>query len=202
MLGPSSLTEEAARVLTDEVKADAAALWGKLLRLYEGGAHLALGFSSWGAFWEAEFGQSHMTGYRLLDAARVAEALGSNQLVTESVARELAPVLRDDPEQVETVWAEAVAEHGPAPTAAQVRETVEKRACPMGQSVGQSDPDYCPIVRFPAVERPSRGPAERRSFAGNTAEGAGFEPAIALRRLRFSRPVHSTALPPLRSDEG
>src|SRR3989442_13432410 len=30
------------------------------------------------------------------------------------------------------------------------------------------------------------------------AEGAGFEPANALRRLRFSRLVHSTALPPRR----
>jgi hypothetical protein len=34
------------------------------------------------------------------------------------------------------------------------------------------------------------------------AEGAGFEPANDLRRLRFSRPVHSTALPPLRNGEG
>jgi hypothetical protein len=30
------------------------------------------------------------------------------------------------------------------------------------------------------------------------AEGAGFEPAVRLHGLRFSRPVHSTALPPLR----
>ena len=31
------------------------------------------------------------------------------------------------------------------------------------------------------------------------AERAGFEPAVPLRRLRFSRPVQSTTLPPLRS---
>jgi hypothetical protein len=30
------------------------------------------------------------------------------------------------------------------------------------------------------------------------AEGAGFEPAVRVNGLRFSRPVHSTALPPLR----
>src|SRR5215203_4694046 len=29
------------------------------------------------------------------------------------------------------------------------------------------------------------------------AEGAGFEPAVRVNGLRFSRPVHSTALPPL-----
>ena len=28
------------------------------------------------------------------------------------------------------------------------------------------------------------------------AEGVGFEPTVPLRGLRFSRPVHSTALPP------
>jgi hypothetical protein len=37
---------------------------------------------------------------------------------------------------------------------------------------------------------------------GGETEGAGFEPANGLRRLRFSRPVHSTALPPLRNVEG
>src|SRR4051794_10397978 len=31
------------------------------------------------------------------------------------------------------------------------------------------------------------------------AEGAGFEPAVRVNGLRFSRPVHSTALPPLRA---
>src|SRR5437899_2713411 len=31
-----------------------------------------------------------------------------------------------------------------------------------------------------------------------SAEGAGFEPANELPRCRFSRPMHSTALPPLR----
>jgi hypothetical protein len=31
------------------------------------------------------------------------------------------------------------------------------------------------------------------------AEGAGFEPAVRVNGLRFSRPVHSTSLPPLRT---
>ena len=30
------------------------------------------------------------------------------------------------------------------------------------------------------------------------AEGEGFEPPVHFRARRFSRPVHSTALPPLR----
>jgi hypothetical protein len=35
------------------------------------------------------------------------------------------------------------------------------------------------------------------SRTGCSAEGAGFEPAVGVNPLRFSRPVHSTALPPL-----
>ena len=38
-----------------------------------------------------------------------------------------------------------------------------------------------------------------RAFASSTAEGVGFEPTGPVDpALRFSRPVHSTALPPLR----
>lgn len=125
-----TLTEAAARILTDEVKADAAALWSKLLRLYEGGAHLALGYSSWGAYYEAEFDGSKSRGHQLLDAARVIEALPRSTIVdshpSEAVAREFVPVLKTDPEQVEEVWGEVVAEHGPAPTAKQVREHVTR----------------------------------------------------------------------------
>ena len=34
------------------------------------------------------------------------------------------------------------------------------------------------------------------------AEGTGFEPVIPFRRFRFSKPVHSTALPTLRFRTG
>src|SRR2546430_9512795 len=39
---------------------------------------------------------------------------------------------------------------------------------------------------------------EARENANKSAEGVGFEPTEALRLQRFSRPPHSTALPPLR----
>jgi hypothetical protein len=116
-----------ARALTDEVKRDAASLWAKLLALYEGGAHLALGYSSWGAYFKAEFGGAGSRGYHLLDAARVNLALVGSTTVeppaSERVARELAPLL-DEPERLQEVWTEAVERHGPEATAAQVREVV------------------------------------------------------------------------------
>jgi hypothetical protein len=123
------LTETEARTLTDEVKTASAALWAKLLSLYEGAAHTALGYSSWGKYFEAEFGGSDATAYRLLQSARVMEQLPiGSRPSSEGVARELAPVLREDPERVEEVWSKAVEDHGPSPTAKQVREVVRAAA--------------------------------------------------------------------------
>jgi hypothetical protein len=92
-----------ARRLTDEVKADAQRLWAKLLHLYEGGAHIALGYSSWSAYCEHEFRLGKAAyAYRLLQAAHVVDQLarkspiGDSLKVTsqvpesEAIARELA----------------------------------------------------------------------------------------------------------------
>src|SRR5215216_2974966 len=65
------LSREEARALTDEARERAQDLWQLLLRLYEGGAHLALGYTSWGAYFQVEFDGSRGHGYRLLRAARV-----------------------------------------------------------------------------------------------------------------------------------
>lgn len=83
-----------------------------------------------------EWGRAYV--YRQIDAANVTASLmpigtkpeTENPLPaphSESVARELVPVLHDDPEQVAEVWGEVVQEHGPEPTAVQVREHVQKR---------------------------------------------------------------------------
>lgn len=127
-----ALSEADARRITDEVKADAQALWQKLLTLYEGNAHGALGYSSWGSYYAEEFGQHPRTGYKLLDAARVAEGLSAPRgTVGERQARELTP-LKDDPEKLGEVWDAAVDEHGPSPTAAQIHEVVEEKTTAPG----------------------------------------------------------------------
>lgn len=127
----AALSKDEARSLTDEVKADAAALWAKLLRLYEGGAHTVLGYSSWGAYYEAEFGQSGKRGEQLLRAARVVKALEDTSVsppASEAVARELAPTLKDrGAGAVRETWSQAVERNGDQPTAAQVREVVGER---------------------------------------------------------------------------
>jgi hypothetical protein len=95
--------EPGASRLTDEVKADTQKLWAKLLALYEGGAHIALGYSSWADYCQQEFRMSNGHSYRLLQAARVVNQLpiGSYPHLTsqvpesEGIARELAPLLNN-----------------------------------------------------------------------------------------------------------
>jgi hypothetical protein len=120
-----------ARALTDEVKIDAAALWTKLLRLYEGGAHLALDYSSWGSYFEAEFGGSRSRAYELLNAGRVLDSVRHAGLAPPANARqaaELAPLL-DDPELLRDAWTEATTNGHP--TAASVRDAVTRRLRPL-----------------------------------------------------------------------
>lgn len=122
------LSEDEARRLTDEVKQDAAALWTKLLRLYEGQAHTALGYSSWAAYCADEFDIGKSQAYRLLDAGRVADTLAESPIgerpeLTESVARELVP-LKDDP----TAMVEVLDQAGEKPTAKSVRAAVTKQS--------------------------------------------------------------------------
>lgn len=134
------LDEASARGLTNEVKADAASLWMKLVDLYEGGAHTALGYRSWGSYYEAEFGRGSSAGYKLLQTGQVMRSLQESAgdlfqepyavdrgplPASERVARELVP-LRAAPERLREAWSEAVSIHGEQPTAAQVREIVQR----------------------------------------------------------------------------
>lgn len=123
----TALSPGTARILTDEVKRDAESLWRKLVELYEGGAHIALKYGSWGDYFQAEFGGSRSRAYQLLSAGRVLESVQQVGLPAPSndrQAAELAPLL-DEPEALRDAWAEVVHLH-PKPTAKQVREVVER----------------------------------------------------------------------------
>jgi hypothetical protein len=96
----AELSPEEARALTDQAREQARELWRTLLRLYEGGAHAALGYASWAEYFNAEFRDAGdrldpKHPYRLLRAARV-EAEISVHVDTEGMreahARVLAPL--------------------------------------------------------------------------------------------------------------
>ncbi len=137
-LAVSALSRDEARSLTDEVKQDAERLWRKLVELYEGGAHQALGYRSWGSYFEAEFGQSDKRGEQLLRAGRVMTALGDTTVspANEAQARELAPLLHQ-PDDLRDAWTEASANG--EPTAARVREVVQSR---MGVHYSSETPEW------------------------------------------------------------
>ena len=121
------LSHDEARNLTDEIRDDAERLWAKLLEAYEGGAHLALGYSSWGVYFEAEFSAlgKKSRGYQLLEAARVIRELDSVHTcgLNEGQARELVPLL-GNPEELRMVMQQAE-ESGAPITATLLRDAVD-----------------------------------------------------------------------------
>lgn len=130
----AKLGPEQARLLTDQIKGHAEVMWHMFLKAYEGGAHKALGYSSWGDYFEKEFGGHHRHAYRMLDAGRVVRAIedASDQLVTEvrpteSQARELAPLAKSDPKDAAGLWQEVTSRHGDKLTATDLRQAVKER---------------------------------------------------------------------------
>lgn len=69
------LTRVEARALTDEIRFTTEKLYALLLRAYEGQAWVALGYDSWRDYAMSEFQMSQSQAYRLLDQARVIEAI-------------------------------------------------------------------------------------------------------------------------------
>lgn len=128
------ISKTEAQEFTDNIKEMADELWHMLLEAYERGVHKALGYKSWGAYYEAEFGQSGKRGDQLLRAGRVVRAIEEYSQDTnvsspnEAQARELAPLAKKDPQAAAEVWHEAVEEYGEDVAAADVRQTMEKKA--------------------------------------------------------------------------
>lgn len=162
-LAVAPLSRDKARSLTDEVKHDAERLWRKLVELYDGRAHRALGYSSWGSYFEAEFGGSDATAYRLLQSGRVMAELpmGSPKPATERMARELAPLL-DRPEELRDAWAEA-SSNG-EPTALKVREVVQRVLPPVSEEAREKQRRWAVTVNvMDGLAHFDRDPDERQA---------------------------------------
>lgn len=153
VIAKPQLDKDEARTLVDEVKGDVQKLWNNLLTLYEGGAHIALEYDSWGEFFEEEFGQSRRQGYHLIDAARVVRAIedSSARSCTEQKpnleqTRALAPLVKKAPEIAQQVWAEMVDEHGEKVTATKVKQSVAARI-KREEELDRLSPEVAEIVK-------------------------------------------------------
>ncbi len=117
-----------------------------LLDLKEREGWRALGYDSWRACAQAEFGQSQSRVYQLLDAAKVDRALStvveSPTEIPEAHARILAPVLRHaGPAVIAKVYAYALGDRRPsALTAEMLTETVGRYQEAGAISIPHRDP--------------------------------------------------------------
>ena len=84
---------------------------------------------SFDAYCRERWGWSKTHANRHIQAAEIGAILTPIGVIlpNEAVARELAPLL-DEPERVREVWVKVQEEHGPAPSAVQVRAVVRGRA--------------------------------------------------------------------------
>ena len=171
-LAVATLSRDEARSLTDEVKLDAERLWRKLVELYEGQAHAALGYSSWGAYFEAEFGGSRRRGYELLNAGKVLDSVRNSALplpANEAQANELAPLLAQ-PESLRDTWAEVVEPLPARPAGERLRDrrSEERRAALTGSQ--------CPADHLPEAHGLPRRAADQlqraAAEAGDQTRGA------------------------------
>jgi len=118
------------------------------------------------AYCSERWGFTHTYAKHLITASRVVSAIGSQTDTTvsvptprnESVARELAPVLREAPEKVAETWQHAVDTYGPQPTAAQVRsivrdEPVHRRAGRVVTALRVVRPEAARHAEMPAGTR-------------------------------------------------
>lgn len=136
-------------------------LWQKLLSLYEGGAHIALGYASWAAYCDSEFQISDGRAYQLLQSGRVIRALleeegGERTNVrqplpkSEGVTRALRPLL-DRPDEMREAWRESSRSSNEKPTAREVGAVVSRRlvgVTPMsGEHEWYTPPKYIDAAR-------------------------------------------------------
>lgn len=179
-----------ARTLTDQVKHDARLLWTQLLDLYEGGAHLALGYESWADYCAAEFDMSKAVAYRLLQAARVVGQLpmGNSPPQNERQARELARL--PDPEQRAETWAAVIDEHGDDVTAADVRAAVDER---QGVQRPTPAPRPPPITQTPTGDDLPDDDYAQDSPKADESDGRAVAPATSA--IPFTFPPEPEASP-------
>jgi hypothetical protein len=86
--------------------------------------------ATFGDYLDERWNMSRSRGYRLIDAAQVAELVSPmGDIPNERQARELVPLLADEAELVKS-WRELKAEHGDAVTASGIRAIVQSHLAP------------------------------------------------------------------------
>lgn len=99
LLDAGAMTKDAARELTDQIKATATATYVLVHRAHELKCWLSLGYDSWEDYVVSEFDMSKSRSYQLINQAKVIEAIqevvpeGTDILLTEAQARDVEKAL-------------------------------------------------------------------------------------------------------------
>lgn len=93
------MTKDAARELTDQIKATATATYVLVHRAHEFKCWVSLGYNTWEDYVVAEFDMSKSRSYQLINQAKVVQAIqdvvpdGTNIMLTEAQARDVEKAL-------------------------------------------------------------------------------------------------------------
>jgi hypothetical protein len=99
LLDAGSMTKDAARELTNQIKATATATYVLVHRAHELKCWMALGYDSWESYVTSEFDMSKSRSYQLINQAKVVEAIqevvpdGTEIMLTEAQARDVEKAL-------------------------------------------------------------------------------------------------------------
>lgn len=129
IVGVPMMDEHEARATITRIKTRIDLARGELLDLYNREGWRALGYRSWRACADAEFGGSQATLYRQLEAAQIAQSLGDSQFENLPTSQ-LQAVKHLPPEQGRQAIEHAHAATNGKPTAKAVREAAEQIAAP------------------------------------------------------------------------
>lgn len=99
LLDSGSMSRDAAKKLTEEIRSTASATYVLVKRAYDYKAWLALGYSSWGDYVTKEFSISKSRSYQLINQAKVLDEIssvtpdGTDVMITEAQARDVRDAL-------------------------------------------------------------------------------------------------------------
>lgn len=192
------MSEGEARQYVDWIKSALEDARGYLLELYERKGWRALGYDSWRACVQAEFGQSRSQLYRELDAARTERVLLADLAISpmgetpipERQLRPLASIADRTPDLARDIWRE-ITETAPngTVTAAHVARVVEQRQQP------EPIPEQTPTkhaVHYSSESPEWYTPADIIERASRVMLGIGLDPCADPER-RVPAQQHYTA---------
>jgi hypothetical protein len=149
---------------------------GKALQHIRDGRLYREEFSTFEDYLRERWDLSRSYAYQQMDGAKIAAGLSAVADIpapaSERVARELAP-LKDEPEQLQEAWQETVEQHGPKPTAEQVREVVAEHEEPRAEDHGDDDGEQADRPLSKATERLPKRKEERLVAWCGRLEGLG-----------------------------